>query len=390
MTNNLKRAIETNLSGQRVDARQRAEILKNALRGKKVKKKLSAGFVLAFVLVLLTVSALAVAGKWGVMDFLFARPAENAKPFVQLVSCEAENELVQMNIDSALCDGQSLAFDWTITQLNKDERFLLKVEQFTANGEQLFLDDNDNFDGLWFPNTWTKETNVMRDGNNIELPNALQNTDALTVEMVVGVYQPTRPVYVMPGDAELDPELARQKIREGNIVICDPDGWVVEDGEAEDGIACIVGFTPGEGDPFARTELRVKFTVNVASCAAATQHLKTAPVYEQEKFTARYDRAMLTPLGLYLDLTLTPRPGLSIEEAFDEIGYDRGSFSVTDIKGKRLEAAWPTDNAGSGEPNLKYHVVWMGVTKEQLPPQVSLSFLSKDGEPRYIFAASLE
>ena len=59
MTNNLKRAIDTDLGGLRTTQRERAMIFSNVLEGKKVKKKLSVAFVLTMVLVLLAAGALA-------------------------------------------------------------------------------------------------------------------------------------------------------------------------------------------------------------------------------------------------------------------------------------------------------------------------------------------
>ena len=57
--NNLKRAIDADLSRLRVTQRERAEILKNAMEGKKVKKKLSVSLVLVVALVLAVAAALA-------------------------------------------------------------------------------------------------------------------------------------------------------------------------------------------------------------------------------------------------------------------------------------------------------------------------------------------
>lgn len=61
MKNNLKRAIDTELSSLRTTERERALIMQNALEGKVVKKKLSVTFVMVMVMVLLTAAALAVA-----------------------------------------------------------------------------------------------------------------------------------------------------------------------------------------------------------------------------------------------------------------------------------------------------------------------------------------
>lgn len=60
MANNLKRAIDTDLSCLCTTERERAMILRNALEGKKVKKKLSVGLALAITLLLLAGVALAL------------------------------------------------------------------------------------------------------------------------------------------------------------------------------------------------------------------------------------------------------------------------------------------------------------------------------------------
>lgn len=60
MTNNLKRAIDADLSRLRTTERERAMILENALEGRQVKKKLSVAFVLIMTLLLIAATALAV------------------------------------------------------------------------------------------------------------------------------------------------------------------------------------------------------------------------------------------------------------------------------------------------------------------------------------------
>lgn len=75
--NNLKRAIDADLSRLRVTQRERDELLQNAWEGKKVKKKLSAAFVLALVLVLMGAVALAVATIQGTGRLIAQTEKEN-------------------------------------------------------------------------------------------------------------------------------------------------------------------------------------------------------------------------------------------------------------------------------------------------------------------------
>ena len=75
--NNLKRAIDADLSRLRVTQREREQLLQNAWEGKKVKKKLSAALVLALVLMLAGAVALAVATIQGTGRLIAQTEKEN-------------------------------------------------------------------------------------------------------------------------------------------------------------------------------------------------------------------------------------------------------------------------------------------------------------------------
>jgi len=64
MHNNLKQAIDTDLRCLRTTQRERNTLFTNTLEGRKVKKKLSAGFILVMVLILTAVAALAATLIW--------------------------------------------------------------------------------------------------------------------------------------------------------------------------------------------------------------------------------------------------------------------------------------------------------------------------------------
>ncbi len=62
--NNMKRAMDTDLSSLRTTGRERTILLQNALEGKKVKKKWTAGLVMAIVMILIAATALAATLVW--------------------------------------------------------------------------------------------------------------------------------------------------------------------------------------------------------------------------------------------------------------------------------------------------------------------------------------
>lgn len=345
-----------------------------------MKKKLTVGLVLALILALAVIGALGAAVNWNVLDFLFGSRTNAADQLMQTVNAEATDGQTTLTISSVMTDGDTLALDWTIHNGEPDRPVFLIVDSFTVNGVRVWTDGTDDFDNQWLPGCFS-EDGWMRDGEKIALPDEVKEDGVLHVEMIVGAYHPTREIYQME---EYDPELAKRKLDEGYLVIPEGEGFIIADDEEENGVAWVVG-TGRDGmlaDGFTRTEITAAFDLDLAEGAASLRTLETEERYRAYDWTARYAKAQVSPLGVYLTLDLRQDDG--------EITDFHGDFRLTDGEGKELETPWPegtvlTEETEDGAYYSRAEMIYYGLTEDQLPEIISLSYFPDDGSDAVVF-----
>ncbi len=134
--------------------------------------------LIAAILTLMT--TIAIAEGWNVLQFLGIQPDSDAQRLVQSVSASASTGSVTFRIDSAITDGEYLAFDWTVENAKSDLPVFLQVDSYTVNGQKLHPGSNDSFHCRWLPN-WSSD-GMMQGGELTELPDTITG-DALQVEL---------------------------------------------------------------------------------------------------------------------------------------------------------------------------------------------------------------
>ena len=330
-------------------------------------RKLTAGLILAFALMLSAFSALAAALDWNVLEFLFRNQDHAAKTLVQHVNIHSSDGQVTLAVNSALTDGETLAMDWTIVNDDPDVPVYVMVDEFTINGERVPTDGNDEFDSCWLPGPFGKD-GKMQNGELIKLPETVRAEETLNVVLRANVYYARLPVLFMD---EYDETLALEKVREGYLVVPEGEGYVKQDG---DGIYWAAGPNPASMlEQFTHTELEIAFTLSPEVGRASVRQLQTQAQYENEHFIARYVRAEVSPLGLILHLAL---------EAPDA-DY---RFELTDAQGNKLNVHWPyseleTATAANGHTIRLVKNTWYGLTEDMLPDIISLTCFPENGEP---------
>lgn len=352
-------------------SRRTAKLLRDlpALRKEnKMEKKMTTGLILAFVLMLTTFSALAVTLDWNVMDFLFGSREHPARELVQDVDLRADDGQVVLTINSALSDGERFAMDWTIVNENPDSPVYVMVNDFTANGVRLGTDGNDEFDDCWLPGSFS---DAMQGGEIIELPEALRDADTLDVRLTVGVYYPKLPLWFME---EYDQAAAKEKILEGYLVVPEGQGYAELDEEEPSGVSWTAGPNPaGMLELFDRRELSVAFTLDLAAGRASVKQLGTEERYETALFDACYTKAIVSPVGLTLNM--------------DVFSTDvEWRFKLTDESGELLDTPWPTGEmyGGTAEDGTVFSCVrlsYYGLTEDALPDVISLTYFPETGDP---------
>jgi len=321
---------------------------------------------------LIMTGALAEQADWTVADFLFGGDTKAASELIQAVNASGTDGQVTLSVNSAVTDGDTLALDWSIENSKPEEPVLALVESFTLNGVPVAVDQTDEFDCQWLPGCFS-EDGTMQDGENLMLPASLQSAQTLRVEMTVGVYRSTLPIYNME---TYDEQEARQKIAQGYLVVPEGEGYV--DIDPDEGANIVVGSSRKALEKnFTRTEVDIAFDVDTAPGRALARQLETQPTYTAEGFTFSYSKAQVSPLGLHLEVQAkadnasdTPWP------CFDQ-------YILTDGEGTPLDVAWP-DGEGTSQPakggGIEYDInaYYYGLLEEDLPDTISLSYF-EDG-----------
>lgn len=379
-THEMKNRLDDALSGIREDARLYGRVLREAERERPGRRmRLSLGLIAAALLLIFSISAaLAAAGGWDVLQFLFGGRGREAPPMdTSPVSLEAVSEGAYLKIDSALYDGTMLAFDWYIENKDPATPMYCRVETFTANGTRLWTDGTDGFDGQWLPGAFFGSS--CRDGELILLPEEIQGAQRLHIDMRITLYRPTRPVWQM---AEFDPAEAWQKAAEGYYVIAEGEGFVGYDPQEKEWTHWFGGPMPDCMGAYQTEELTAAF--DLVKPREGYRTLGIQPSYENERCAAVCETAEITPMGLYLTLRICPKDGFSA----------RGWMELTDGDGNPLtdwdgKAYFPSYGAEYGEQGGAIRAgqyCWNGLQANDLPDVISLTCVFPDGT-KLIFPA---
>lgn len=293
---------------------------------KTMKRKFPVAILVAAILTLMT--TVAIAEGWNVLAFLGIQPDSEASQLVQPVSSSAKVDNCTIRIDSAVTDGEYMAFDWTVTNTKPETPIYLRIERFTGNGLEIYADGTDGFDNQWLPG-WCND-GAMMDGEWARVPDGVTG-DTLHVEMVIGVYTPEKPVYQMEG---FDEEAIRQKWDEGYYVIVDGDGMIFYD-EEEQRLAW--GF-PGavldyEAQGLIRSEMTVSFDLDLKAARASVRRPELPEPVVKDGATLAVQSIAISPLQTRIVATFTPE-NASYE---DIVAWCRNAdFAFYDGEGNRM------------------------------------------------------
>jgi len=266
---------------------------------KNVKRKYPMAILVAAILTLMT--TIAIAEGWNVLAFLGIEPDSDAQTLVQPVSASAQVDNCTIRIDSAITDGEYLAFDYVVTNTKPETPVFLRAESFTANGETIWTDGTDDFHNQWLPG-WCNDGTMM-DGEWVKLPDGV-TSDTLHVEMVVGVYTPEKPVYQMQG---FDEEAIRKKWDEGYYVIVDGDGMIFFDEEEQ---RLFHGF-PGRvldyvEQGLARSEMTVSFDLDLKAARASVRRPELPAPVTKDDTTFTMQSISFSPLQTHIVAVIAP------------------------------------------------------------------------------------
>lgn len=326
--------------------------------------------------------AVAETASWSVSDVLNLGDAQNAASLIQQVNVSATDGQATLHVQSAVTDGDTLAFDWSIANTTPDAPVLMRVDSLTLNGVKVDPDNTDEFDNQWLPGCFSDD-GAMCGGEILTVPESLREADRLRVVMTVGVYHSMFPLYAMN---PYDETLAREKTAEGYLVVPEGEGYV--DIDPVEGASIVVSAPRKTLEKkFTRTEMTLAFDIDPTSGRAATRLLGTAETYEAEGFTLRYAKARLSPLGLQLEVRIMPTT-----PAEEGPGYDQ--FRLTDGQGTPLDTVWPSgecysETAADGSIVYVLTAQYYGLTEDALPDTISLSYFKEGDTATAVFPVTV-
>lgn len=291
-----------------------------------MRRKYPVAILVAAILTLMT--TIAIAEGWNVLQFLGIQPDSDAQTLVQPVSASASTDNCTIRIDSAITDGEYLAFDWTVTNTKPETPIYLRIEHFTGNGLKIYDDGTDGFDNQWLPG-WSNDGTKM-DGEWARVPNGVTG-DTLHIEMVVGVYTPEKPVYHMNG---FDAAAIQQKWDEGYYVIVDGDDMIFYDEEEQQ--LCLG--RPGPVLDHAeqgllRSEMQVSFDLDLKAARASVRHPEPPDPVTKDSTTLAIQYIAISPLQTRVVATFTPE-----DASYEAISAwcQKADFAFFDAEGNRM------------------------------------------------------
>lgn len=326
--------------------------------------------------------AVAEQASWTVADVLSLGDAQNAASLMQPVDASATDGQVTLHVQSAVTDGDTLAFDWAVVNTTPDAPVLMRVDSLTINGVKVDPDNTDEFDNQWLPGCFSAD-GAMYGGEILALPESLRAENMLRVVMTAGVYRSILPVYNL---APYNEDLAKAKIAEGYLVVPEGEGYVEDD--PEEGMAIVVSAPRKTLEKkFTRTEATLTFDIDATAGRAATRQLQAEESYAAEGFTLRYTKATLSPLGLYLNVLIQPTAPTN-----EPPGYDQ--FHLTDGQGTPLDTVWPSgecysETAADGSVVYVLTAQYYGLTEAALPDSISLSYFKEGDTATAVFPVTV-
>ena len=263
------------------------------------KRRSPLAILVAAILILMT--TVAIAEGWNVLAFLGIQPDSDATTLVQPVSVSAKSANVTMTIDSAICDGEYLAFDYTVTNTNHEKPVFLNVEQFYVNGlDCSYRLGEGTFDDQWLPGFSRPAS--RQGGFLLPLDAVLQEDDVLHVELTVAVYTAVAPACFMEASHHDEVQTA---FNDGYLVIVGNERYVQpseRDISGVSGVGICTGMFPSQRRLHGtqRSTMTLSFDLDMKAAVASLKKPTPPEPVIIEYVTLSLEKFTVSPLQIRL------------------------------------------------------------------------------------------
>ncbi len=320
-----------------------------------VKKKISFALALAAVLVLLAVGAVATAMNWNVLTFLYGEEQPQMDAMMVQVAQTGTADGVTLEIGTAMTDGRSIAFDWTLTVEDDTLPVYLQMDNVTVAGsENIWLDTLGGLNRVWLMQGETTRHN----GELICLGDKWQPGEKIAVELTLGVYKPLGEVVIFTSTA--DRAKAEELAAQGVWTVV-PETEMISHRQQNQvqPLWRYDSLTEPELADYERSEIKLSFMVTVPE--VTWEQLPTdKEAYEiMPGVSFRVAEAYRTPLNIYasIDIAVAGEENqLGAIEKWKNLffGFERAEGHVTRSRALTADAGW---NAYYNEDGVYHKVV---------------------------------
>lgn len=399
-------ALKRRLDGVRFPEEGRLSVLRKAKGETQVKKRLSLGLILAFALMAIGLTGLALS-QTDLIRYLIGQPEQASEALMgmaQPLDIRAQDDGISIKITGATYDGEKIALSWITENAQPEKPATLSIQSASANGQRVFPNFSD-LDESWRPVMFSMEDKGF--DRNMVPGGMIGRVDgpplAGQVEMLLNitVSRPTGTLVVV--DASLFPEEDEDEIgrnyrlgrisllNESKLTIAGQDqldpafwisqgytpvdagGWVLE----EDLAISADGNQPFYKQTMAESTLiTLRFNLDADLGLARVRKLVTEPKdVRLADCTVRINRLTLSPLTARVDIDLIPHDGSAESALILQERY--GSISPT-VGGKNPAFADMEFESSGARRQLKdgtwsYHVDALMPGLVSFPDQITLS-----------------
>ncbi len=358
-----RQALRQRLDGVRFPEESRLQVLTQIKGEPKVKKKLSLGLILAFALILITLTVLA-ATQTGLLQYLVGSPEKASQELVgsvQPLDVEATADNIHVKLTGTAYDGEKLVISWETENLNPDQRAMLSVKSVTA-GEKTVWPNYTNLSETWLPYIFgLQEEGFDRHHLKGGMVGLVKGDEKLTgqvpVKVEIAVQRPAGPLVVVDDtlfDKENDDEESRAYhlktralIESFGIMIAkkeeqDPEAWFKKGYipvDAGGNLLVPEGTVTGLFDNAYPGRMEVSaviplnFTLDADKGLSFVRDLSDGKDIKMDGFTVRVNTLRITPLTTRLNIHLIPEEN-SREQA--RVLHDRYTSILPTAGGKNL------------------------------------------------------
>lgn len=401
-----RKALKQRLDGVMFPEESRLSVLNQIKGEKQVKKKLSLGLVLAFALMALTLTALALS-QTGLLDFLVGnreKASPDLKNSMQVIDATAEADHIRLHITGAAYDGEKLAISWETENMSPQNPAMLSVWSVTASGQEVWPNFS-AFDGDWLPMLFgLQEEGFDRQivtGGMVGLAPKEKLSGQVPVEVKIAIQRPTGPIvvvdeslYPQEGEDEADQQNRLEMIallQESGLDIApqdqlDPQAWVEKGYVPVNEGGQVVGnvdqqslqglYTEYPGLMKKTDTITLQFMLDAdRGLALVREVVPSQKDIKLEDCTVRINRLSLSPLTTRIDIDLIPHDA-SAESAL--ILQERYGSIMPTSSGKNLDFSDMEFESGGGRHQLKdgswtYHVDGFMPGLASFPDEIILS-----------------